>query len=173
MLDVEQAIVEVGNVYRALTGRPIEAGRAELPPEIDPRAHIEGRYRQLKSILDGADKAPAAAPPVAPPWTPALEVIEQEHALRFELELPGVHRDHIALAVIGDALVVRGQRGGAPPGKGTVRHSERQAGPFTRVIPLPSQARRDAISASLRDGVLSIAVPTDGPTAGPQIIEIR
>jgi HSP20 family protein len=168
MLDIEQAIVEVGTVYRALTGRPIEAGRSELPPEGDPRAHIEGRYRQLKGMLDAPEKA--ASPMMGPAWTPALEVIEQEHAVRFELDVPAVQRDQVGVSLMGETLVVRGLRA---PAKGQSRHSERRAGPFTRLIPLPQGARRDGIVAALKDGVLAVIVPIDGTAAAPTPIEVR
>ncbi len=87
MLDIEQAIREVGTVYQALTGRPIEAGRSDLPPEADAHAHIEGRYHQLKSMLDAPHAAASAPPP--PAWTPHLSVIEHETEVRYELDLPG------------------------------------------------------------------------------------
>jgi HSP20 family molecular chaperone IbpA len=173
MLDVEQAIREVGQVYQALTGRTIEVGRAELPPEIEPRAYLEDRYRKLKSIL-------AAAPPVAadasfdPVWAPPLAVVEAEHEVRYELDLPSVPRDQVSLAVVGDWLLVRGRRGGVPAPGVQVRYTERPGGAFQRVLALPPRARRDAIQASMREGVLTIGVPTDGPGgAAAQPIEVK
>jgi HSP20 family protein len=159
MLDIEQAIREVGTVYQALTGRAIEAGRSDLPPELDggAQAHVEERYRQFKSLIE----ARAA-------WVPALAVIEHEREIRYEIDLPAVSRDQVAISVLGGFLVVRGQRGGGP-----ARYAERPAGVFQRVIALPPQARRDAITASLRDGVLVVGVPVDGPSDGPVVVEIR
>jgi HSP20 family molecular chaperone IbpA len=162
MLDIEQAIREVGTVYQALTGRPIEAGRSDLPPEIDggARAHVEERYRQFKSMIDARAAAPA--------WVPALAVIEREHEVRYEIDLPAVSRDQVGVSLLGGFLVVSGQREGGP-----AHYAERPAGVFQRVIALPLQARRDGITASLRDGVLAIDVPIDGPSGGPLAVEIR
>ena len=39
---------------------------------------------------------------------------------------------------------------------------ERRKGPILRTIALPPRARREGIEATLRDGVLTIAIPTDG-----------
>lgn len=172
MLDIEQAIREVGTVYQALTGRPIEAGRSDLPPEIDPRAHIEGRYRQFKTIID-SPLAGATAAPFVPAWTPPLAVIEHETDVRYEIDLPAVGREQISISVLGGFLVVRGLRGGVPDPGAAVRYSERQAGPFQRVIALPARARRDGIQATLREGVLAVTVPTDGPGGATVAIEIR
>ncbi len=168
MLDIEQAIREVGTVYQALTGRTIESGRSDLPPEIDPRSHIEGRYRQFKTIVESPAAAQAA--PFAPAWAPPLEVIEREGEVRYELEVGAVSREQIGVSVVGAFLVVRGQRGGAADPAAAVRYSERPVGPFQRVVALPEGARRDGIAASLRDGVLVVSVPTDGPSGGEALV---
>jgi HSP20 family protein len=173
MLDVEQAIREVGAVYQALTGRPIEVGKTPLPPEIDARAAIEDRYRQLKSLLESPFAG--AAMPFGGAWTPAMEVVERELEVRCELDLPAVARGDVTIGVMGDALVVRGRRGGVNGNGngGAVRWSEHAKGPFQRVIPLPPRARRDGITAALKDGVLTIVIPTDGPSGSPQTIDVR
>jgi HSP20 family protein len=173
MLDIEQAIREVGTVYQALTGRTIESGRSDLPPEIDPRSHIEGRYRQFKTMVESPAAAVSAAP-FSPAWAPSLEVIEREGEVRYELEIGPVSREQIGVSVVGAFLVVRGQRGGVPTPGAAVRYSERPAGPFQRVVTLPEGARRDGIVASLRDGVLAVTVPTDGPAGGAALaIEVH
>lgn len=171
MLDVEQAIREVGTVYQALTGRHIEVGRSELPPEIDPRPFLENRYRQFKTFLEAPEKAGAAA--FTPVWSPALEVVAGEHEVRFELDLPSVPRDQVHVSVLGEWIVVRGHRGGVPAPGAEVRYSERPAGAFQRAIALPPRARRDGIQAALRDGVLTVTVPTDGPAGTAHPIEVK
>ena len=172
MLDIEQAIREVGTIYQALTGRPIEAGRTDLPPEIDARSHIEDRYRQLRTMIESPAPVAAAAP-FTPTWAPPLEVTEHEAEVRFELDLPAVTRDQIAIEVRGDCLWIRGSRGGAPAPGAATRYTERSGGPFQRVLPLPARARHDGIQASLRDGVLAVTVPTDGPGGAARTVEIR
>jgi HSP20 family protein len=173
MMNVDQAIRELGAVYQALTGRPIEAGRSELPPEVDPLAHVEGRYRQFKSMLDSGTRgqAPETAPPVA--WSPALEVLELEREVRFVFDLPGVARQDVSVSIAGDHLAVRGQRVASAPTGATLRHSERPLGSFQRLVALPPRARRDGIEATLRDGVLVVAVPTDVAAAATAPIEVK
>src|SRR5262245_44405584 len=75
MLNVEQAIREVGAVYKALTGRTIEGGRSDLPADVDPLTHIEGRYRHFKALVDAplGSAAPGAA---TVGWAPPADVIE-------------------------------------------------------------------------------------------------
>ncbi len=168
MLDIEQAIREVGTIYQALTGRPIEAGRSDLPEQVDARAHIEDRYRQLRNMME----SPAAGAPFTPAWAPPLEVTEHQAEVRFEIDLPAVPRDAVEISVLGDCLVVRGRRGAPAPGA-AVRYSERAPGAFQRVVPLPPRARHEGIQAALRDGVLTVTVPTDGPGGAARAVEIR
>jgi HSP20 family protein len=172
MLDIEQAIREVGTVYQALTGRPIEVGRSDMPSDIDgsARAQIEDRYRQFKSIMD-SPMASATVAPFAAAWTPPLAVFEDELEVRYEIDLPAVTRGEVSVSVLGNFLVVRGVRGG--PSQTTQRYSERPLGPFQRVIALPARARRDGIAASVQEGVLHVTVPTDGPSGAAVNIEIR
>ena len=174
MLDIEQAIREVGTVYQALTGRPIQAGRSDLPPEVDAsaRAHIEDRYRHFKTMID-SPLAGAGAAPFTPSWAPCIVVTEHEGEVRYEIDLPAVSRELVSVSVLGGFLVVRGQRVGAPAPGVAVRYSERPDGAFQRVIALPPQARRDGIQAMLRDGVLAVTVPTDGPGGAAVAVEIR
>ncbi len=174
MLDIEQAIREVGTVYQALTGRPIQAGRAEAPPEMDGavRAQVADRYRQFKTIID-SPLGGAGARPLTPTWAPPIAVTEHEAEVGSEIDLPAVRREQISVFVMGGFLVVRGERSGAPAKEGALRYTERAAGPFQRVIALPGNARRDGIQAALHDGVLSVTVPTDGPGGDAVAVEIR
>jgi HSP20 family protein len=171
MLDIEHAIREVGAVYQALTGRAIAAGQADLPRDVEPRAHIEERYHQLKAML--ASPAPGQAPGAASVWAPPMEVVELEGEVRYDIDLPAVPRSEVAVAVVADCVVVTGRRVAAPPAGAAVRFSERPSGPFQKVIALPARARRDEIHASLRDGVLSVVIPTEGAAQTPLPIDVK
>jgi HSP20 family molecular chaperone IbpA len=169
MLNVEHAIAEVASVYQSLTGKPIEPGRYEPPPEVDPLGQAESNYRRFKGMLER--QAPTAQPPNAPApaaataFAPAADVVELEREVRVHIDLPGVPRDHVSVAVAGDVLVIRGERPMGRPQTSVVRHGERRGGPFQRVIALPPRGRREGIEATLREGVLTISIPTDGGAA--------
>jgi HSP20 family protein len=170
MLNVEQAIREVGAVYQALTGRAIERSVSELPPEVDPFLHLESRYQQFKAMLDvsGANVGRGSVIP----WSPAMEISESDREVRCELDLPAVSRTQVSVSIMGDYLVVRGERVMAMTSN-SIRHSERHMGPFQKVIALPPKARRSAIEAILRDGILVITVPTDGPSNGTTTVDVK
>jgi HSP20 family molecular chaperone IbpA len=171
MLDVEQAIREVGSVYQALTGRDIEAGRSELPAEVEPRAYIEGRYQQLKSLLESPSQPGLASQAQA--YAPPLEVVEHGTEVRFELDLPAVSRDQVSVSLVGDWIIVRGRRGVVQAPGASVRYTERAQGAFQRAIALPPRARRDAVCSALRDGVLTVTVPIEGPVPPAQPVAVK
>jgi HSP20 family molecular chaperone IbpA len=63
---------------------------------------------------------------------------------------------------MGETLTIRAERIANRPATGTCRLEERTKGTHMRSIALPPRARRDGIEALLRDGVLTISIPTDG-----------
>jgi HSP20 family molecular chaperone IbpA len=157
MLNVDEAIREVGAVFQTVAGRPIQVGPSELPPEADPIGHVEAKYWQLRGLLE---RTGAVAP--TPAWSPVCDVLEHEREVRIEIELPGVPRDRLNVTAVGDHLVVRGERPNGRLAGAVVRHQERTFGPFQRIIALPPRVRRDAIEASFSHGVLILTMPIDG-----------
>jgi HSP20 family protein len=174
MLNVEQAIAEVASVYQSLTGRPIKPGRYEPPPEVDPAGQAETNYRQFKSLLEQAARAGAESQsqshsrergPAMPHVVPAVDVVELEREVRVCVDMPGVVREHVSVCISGDALTIRAERTAARAQAGMMRLEERRKGQMLRTIALPPRARREGIEAALRDGVLTISIPTDGSGA--------
>jgi HSP20 family molecular chaperone IbpA len=74
---------------------------------------------------------------------------------------------------MGDTLTIRAERTANRNGTGTCRLEERAKGAFLRSITLPARARRDAIEAVLREGVLTISIPTDGSATDKAEIPIE
>jgi HSP20 family protein len=99
-------------------------------------------------------------------WQPAADVHETESSVVIKLELAGVSTESVNVALSGDGrrLVVSGAR--------SEDHAERTArtgchqleiyfGPFERTFHLPPEMLidRDAITATLKDGFLTITLP--------------
>lgn len=170
-MNIENAIREVGSVYQSVTGNPIQLGASELPPEVDPGAHVAGRYYEFKNLiqLQGLDRGMADKPAVHAEafahvaWMPSMDVLELEREVRFEFDVPGVSRDQLQIALSGDYLVVRGERFIDKRAEaGLLRWQERRFGSFQRVVALPPRARREAVEAHLRDGILRVSIPVEG-----------
>lgn len=104
-------------------------------------------------------------------WAPALEVKRTDGDLVVTAELPGLTKDEIKVQVIEDALVIEGERKREKEEKGEEFYrSERFYGRFYRSIPLPKEAKTDAIKAELNNGVLEVKIPV--PETKPATREV-
>ena len=90
---------------------------------------------------------------------PVSEASSAKDAYEISIELPGVAEEDIEVMVEGDVLTVRGEKKSQREEKGdTWYFSERQYGAFSRSFRLPADADPNAVSADLKDGVLSVRV---------------
>jgi HSP20 family protein len=98
---------------------------------------------------------------------PLADITETAQALVVRIELPGVAPDQVLVEIADGALVVRGER--LPDSVGredadTAYHlMERAHGAFARRFALPEDADGEAISAVLREGLLTVSVPKRRP----------
>jgi HSP20 family protein len=99
---------------------------------------------------------------------PPADVKETDAAYVLSVELPGLKRENIDLAIDDDRLLLSGHKQEDRQEAGAAyRLSERRYGRFERSFPLPADVRRDAISADFHDGVLQVTLPrTTQPPSG-------
>jgi HSP20 family protein len=98
----------------------------------------------------------------APGWTPPVDLYETASAFVLTAELPGLTRDQIEIHAEDTRIVIRGARP-AGPGKDVpceqYHRVERGHGRFSRAFALPEPIDVDAITADLKDGVLTVTIP--------------
>ena len=104
-------------------------------------------------------------------WRPAVDIRETDEDYLFEVELPAMNPKDVDVTLRAGILSVSGERG-AVPGDGQVHRQERLQGKFTRSFRLPTDADDEAINASAKDGVITIAVGKRSK-AKPRAIEVR
>ena len=99
-------------------------------------------------------------------WQPAADVHETESGLLIKLELAGVTPEgiNVSLSADGRLLTVSGVRTERQEERGERKgchQLEIYFGPFERTFHLPSEMEidRDAISATLKEGFLTIFLP--------------
>ena len=125
------------------------------------RAELErlrGRIGRLLLALQEASEMAAGEAGAA--WLPPVDLCESESCVTVSVELPGVRAEQIEVALTNEELRVRGRkRKGAP--RGVISHlcSERSFGQFARTILLRWPVRKDAATAELKDGVLTVRLP--------------
>lgn len=97
-------------------------------------------------------------------WSPEIEMVERDGQLLVRADLPGLTKDDVKVELADHALTIEGERHGEREerGEGYYR-SERSYGRFYRKLPVPEGALADKASATFRNGVLEITMPTSKP----------
>ena len=92
-------------------------------------------------------------------WWPDMEVFDRDGKIVVRAELSGMKRDDVRVEVRDDQLCISGERRHEQEhSEGSYYTQERQYGSFCRTIPLPAGANADTISATFKDGLLTIEI---------------
>jgi len=107
-------------------------------------------------------------------WTPQVEVLQRDNELVIRAELPGINRDNVKVELRDDSVVLRGERQEErkEEHEGFYR-TERSYGSFYREIPLPQGVDTSKATATFRDGVLEITMPSSKGEARVRQLEIK
>ncbi len=93
-------------------------------------------------------------------WQPATDVAETESELVVNVEIPGMDPEDIDVSLSEGTLLIKGEKKPEAEEKEADYHlTERSYGTFIRSIPLPAEVRTDKISASYKNGILTIVLP--------------
>jgi HSP20 family protein len=111
-------------------------------------------------------------PAAVRPWTPAVDVAENENELVLTADLPGLKKEEIKLRIENGSLIVSGERKFVNDDKKTGYHRiERSYGSFKRIFQLPETVEVDKVGAAYEDGVLRITLAKK-ELAKPRTIDI-
>jgi HSP20 family protein len=106
-------------------------------------------------------------------FAPRMDVRETKEGLQVSVEVPGLKSDQIKVTAEDDVLTVSGEKQeSSDKTEGALHVSERGYGQFSRSIYLPRSVDPTKISATMKDGVLTVSIPK---RAGAEIkaIEIQ
>lgn len=96
---------------------------------------------------------------------------QDDDAYHVTAELPGFADSDIKLSVHRGVLTVSGERRQVAPEGYRASHRERGVVKFSRSLRLPEEVNEDEVSASMKDGVLSVTLPKR-PEVKPRQIAI-
>ena len=106
-------------------------------------------------------------------WMPVVDVSETDTEMVIRAEVPGMADEDVELAVVGNAIVLSGEKRSEEESSGEDwRRCERRFGAFRRVIELPQSVNAEGAEAESENGVVTIRVPKR-PDAQPRQIEIK
>jgi HSP20 family protein len=112
---------------------------------------IDGVFDDWAAVSQGRGHRRAA-------W-PAVNVVETKEAFVYRAEVPGLGQGDVTVQIEDDALLLRGERKTDAP-KGYEAHiRERAPIAFARKFPLPGRVDAEAVSATMKDGVLTVTLP--------------
>jgi HSP20 family protein len=109
------------------------------------------------------------------PWVPSVETFERDGRLVLRADLPGLEQGDIKVEVVGDELVISGERKKEVERETAGQYySERRYGSFERRMTLPVDCDPESIEATFENGVLevSLAIPEQAPSK-TRTIEVR
>ena len=94
-------------------------------------------------------------------WVPPVDIFEtKDHEVVLQAELPDLKREDITLTFENGVLTIQGER---KPSEEVQHHNyhrvERHHGTFSRSFTLPNTVDAARISASYKDGLLTVRIP--------------
>ena len=104
-------------------------------------------------------------------WTPAVDIYETDgHEVVIKAELPEMKREDISVTFENNVLTLKGERKFEHEVKReNFQRVERRHGTFSRSFTLPATVDASQISASYKDGVLTIRLPQREEAKAKQI----
>jgi HSP20 family protein len=106
-------------------------------------------------------------------WAPALDVSETKDAVTVKAEVPGMDPKDIQLSLQEQVLTLRGEKKQEKDEKDEHYYrAERSYGAFARAIRLPAPVDSSKVTASFKNGLLTVTLPK-APAAKGNTIQIK
>lgn len=104
-------------------------------------------------------------------WTPALDLYQNNDNVVAVVELPGMPKEEIDISLHDGMLTIAGERQSSSSEGESAERTERFSGKFRRSITLPTRVDADKVSASFKDGILTVTLPK-AEEAKPKKVEV-
>jgi HSP20 family protein len=106
------------------------------------------------------------------PWSPAVDILENQESLIVRADLPDVNIEDIDIRVENQTLTISGRRKFEKDENVKGYHRiERNYGEFVRSFAVPSTVDTDKVAADYKNGVLTITLPRK-ESAKPKQIKV-
>jgi HSP20 family protein len=105
-------------------------------------------------------------------WSPALDLYQSNDNIIAVVELPGMRKEEIEISLHDGTLTIAGERRSETPNGEKAERSERYVGKCRRSITLPARVDANRVSATYRDGILTVTLPK-AEEAKPKQIQVR
>ena len=138
----------------------------------DPWAEFKSLQDEINDLFN-IDRYPVSTGLFDRNFSPAVDVVEDEHDFEIVCELPGLKDEDIEVSVASNVLTIKGvKKDEAVDGKGKYYRRETWTGSFQRTLSLPASVDTEKITAGLSNGVLKISIPKK-EEAKPKQISVK
>ena len=112
--------------------------------------------------------------PASRPWTPAVDISENENELTLKADIPDVDPNNVAIQLENGTLTLKGERKFEEnkAGHKGYHRIERSYGSFVRAFSLPETVDGEKVKADYRNGVLTVTLPKK-EIAKPKTINVQ
>lgn len=105
-------------------------------------------------------------------WSPALDLYQNNDNVIARVELPGMRKEDIEISLQDGMLTISGERKSETSEGEKSERSERYVGKFRRSVSLPTKVDANKVTASYRDGMLTVTLPK-AEEAKPKQIQVN
>jgi HSP20 family protein len=111
--------------------------------------------------------------PTSRPWSPAVDIYENENELVFKADFPVIDPKEVEIQLENGTLTLKGERKFEQEKSGNGFHRiERGYGAFMRAFSLPDTVDAEQVKADYKSGVLTVMVPKK-EVAKPKTIHVE
>jgi HSP20 family protein len=135
-----------------------------------PWTGTTGLRREMDRLFDRFLEPVWPEAPMLGEWGPKLDVSESKDAITVKAELPGVEQKDIAVSLQEGVLIIKGEKEAEKEEKDKQYHRvERSYGTFYRSVRLPAPVEAGKVTATFKDGVVTITLPKAPEAKGTTI----
>lgn len=106
-------------------------------------------------------------------FRPSCDIIESEDEYKIVLDLPGLMKKEINIALKDQVLTIKGERVNELSDSESYRRQERKSGVFSRSFALPENVNAAETDAHFRSGVLTVSMPKSDVLKDAKSIPIK
>jgi|SRR5215813_4306448 len=135
-----------------------------------PWTGMTGLRKEMDRLFDRFGEPGWMEMPTLGEWEPKIDVSETKDAVTVKAEVPGVDPKDITLALENGVLTLKGEKEEEKEERDKRYHRvERAYGAFARALRLPATVDPGKVTATFKDGVLTVTMPKTEEAKGTMI----
>jgi HSP20 family protein len=140
---------------------------------LTPWTGFSNMKQEMDRLFDRFWEGDMTPLPAMGTWAPALDISETKDAVMVKAEVPGMESTDIHLSLHDQTLTLKGEKKQEKEEKDEHYYrAERSYGAFVRTVRLPATVDGSKVSATFKNGLLTVTLPK-APAAKGTTIPIK